>query len=396
MNQREHSTDDVSARLRHAVLRYGLPGSQSTPPDIDWRTVSPVALQRVSQWAVGQRLTGVWCELLAVAAAEAAGADVAAEAAAGDGDGGVVSAAGVLAAARATHSTQIRSALVCEATAVLVVEALAPAGVPVWLIKGLPVAHLDYPDPAWRTSGDVDVLVPRDALHAAVAALEARGFRRSEPAPRQGWEGRYGRAVMLRSEHDVEVDLHVAIVPGYFGAALDHRQLVEHHDTIDLGGVQCGVLGPAARLVGSSYAAVVSRGSTTRYLRDLAQQLLATEADWHRAVSLARTGDGESVLAAAVLEAVAAELVPADHPMAQWASGVVPSTRARRALQYAQQGRSAGWLADARSQVMALGPLDAARFLAGAAVPPRRVRVARGLTVGRQLRRGLRFARLKR
>jgi hypothetical protein len=380
MSQRDPLTDEVTMRLRTAVLRHGLPGVQPDCAGIDIGAVSPATLQHVAQWAMGQRLAGVWCDLLGELV----------------GGTGVQGRAGLLDAAHALHATQVRTALVCEATAARAVEAMAAAGVRAWLIKGLPVAHLDYPDPAWRSTGDVDVLVQREALHAAVVALEAHRFRRSEPAPRPEWEARYGRAVMLRSEHGVEVDLHVAISPGYFGAALDHAQLCAGQHTIDLGGVQCGVLDDAGRLLGSSYAAVLSRGPNARYLRDLAQQLLATGADWQRAAALARLGDGEPVLAAAVLEATEAALVPPDHPMVQWAGRVVPSARARRALHYAQQGRSAGWLADARSQVMALGPIDSVRFVCGAAVPPRRVRVARGLTVGRQLRRGLRFARLRR
>ncbi len=360
-------------RLQHAVLVHGLPDVGPTATlALDELTVPTV--QHVAQWAAGQQLAGVFVDLL-----QSIDVDRRFDA---RGVGLLIG--------------QMRTSLVCEATAVRVIEVLSAAGVDAWLIKGVPVAQIDYPDPAWRSTGDVDVLVARPQLHAAVEALGAAGFRRTEPPPRRGWEGRFARAVMLRSQHDVEVDLHVSIAPGYFGAALDHEMLVRDADRFTLGGVVCASLGGPARLLLSCYAAVLSRGSTHRYLRDLAQQLLVTGIDWRRSLELARSGDGESVLALAVTEAVGAGVVPREHPMAIWAATVSPSGRALLALRYADSGKGVGWIADARSQLMALSFLDGIRFVGGVALPPRGVRQGRGLTIGRQLRRGLRFARLRR
>ncbi len=365
--------------LQSAVLRSGLPLTEADH-ESDRAVVLGVLrsglaeVRQASRWAAGHHLLGGWCEFLAALEPDHP----------------------ELSAARAHHTTQLRAALVCEATAVRALECLGSAGIDGWLIKGLAVAHLDYPDPALRTSGDIDLLVAREQLQPAVDALAAEGFHRSEAAPRPSWEARYARAVMLRSPAGVELDLHVTLAPGYFGARLDHHQLVADAEHLDLGGVRCATLGAPSRVVGSAFAAVLSRGAPWRYLRDLAQQLLVSQADGARAAEVAQSGDAESVLATAVSMAVETGLVGGDHPMAEWACGVTPSRRARQALRYADAGRGAGWLADARSQLMALSFADGLRFVAGAAVPSKAVRSARGITLGRQLRRGIRFARLQR
>ena len=364
--------------VQQAALRDGLPSSDAehemTRAALAVLRDDPAGVRQMSRWMAGQHLLGVWCEMLAASMPDHH----------------------ELRLVHTQHVSQLRTALVCEATAVKALECLGAAGIDGRLIKGLAVAHLDYPDPALRTSGDVDLLVARDHLHSAVAALEAAGFRRSEAAPRRSWEARYARAVMLRSPSGVELDLHVTLAPGYFGARLDHSQLVADVDHIDLGGVRCATLGGPARVVGSAFAAVLSRGAPWRYLRDLAQQVAVSDVDVHRTVEIARAGDAESVLATAVTMAVAAGVIGEHHPMTEWARGVVPSRRAAQALRYAEAGRRTGWLADARSQLMALSFTDGLRFVAGAAVPSKEVRVARGITLGRQLGRGLRFARLRR
>lgn len=56
------------------------------------------------------------------------------------------------------------------------IRALAEAGIPAAALKGLHLAAAVYENPALRTMGDVDLLVPADQVDAARAALMAAGY----------------------------------------------------------------------------------------------------------------------------------------------------------------------------------------------------------------------------
>jgi len=328
-------------------------------------------------WAATERLDGLWC------AAATAGALRMSDAA--------------LAAGRAGHLELLRRAVTCEATGAEAVSALTAAGVPSWLHKGIAVAQLDHLDPARRSFTDVDVLVGRDHLLAATGALQRAGFMRVEAAQYEWWERRFARSVVLRSADGVELDLHATVATGWFGEVLDHAALCRGlGDPVVLGGVTCRGLTPSARFLVSCYAAELSRGPGLRYLRDLAQQLLVTECDWRGAVRLAGHERGDVVVARALLRATATLRLDRAHPAVQWALEVRPEGRAARALEHAESAEVHGWRSDARSALMAFGPIDRFRFLVGVVVPPREVRASRGWALRDQPRRAARFLRVGR
>jgi hypothetical protein len=297
-----------------------------------------------------------------------------------------------LQAARTAHLGALRVALACEATAVEVTQVLRAAGLQVWLHKGVAVAHLDHPDPGLRTFADTDVLVARRDLQRAVAALESARFVRAKPAHYPWWERRFLRGVGMVSPDGVEVDLHASLVVGWFGERLDHAALRGlGTDALELGGVQCSALGAAGRFLAACYAAELSRGPGRRYLRDLAQLILVTECDWRAAVRVARVGEGDIVIARAVVRAWDSLGLDPLHPVMWWASEVRASPTAARALQLAVAGLRDEWRADAKSSLLAYGPFDSARFLAGIAYPSRAVRDERGWSVRDEARRAAAF-----
>lgn len=278
---------------------------------------------------------------------------------------------------RDTHLREQHRTLLCEAAAAELSDLLAGHGIETRALKGLASARLDHPDPALRTFSDVDLLVRRVDLPGALGVLKHAGHRMVEATPARWWLHRYGRAVTLRGPVGVEVDLHAAIVVGYFGVRLDHDRLFDlGPDEIELGGTTVRALPLPARLLASAYAAVLSRGRHERLWRDLAAQVLGgSEDDWRAAVTLAGEAGGEGVLARAVAGMVAATGASAHHPIVDWAATVQPSERAAQALTWADAGETQGWRADARSTLLALPPWDRALFLAGAGVH----RVARRL-----------------
>ncbi len=278
---------------------------------------------------------------------------------------------------RDCHLAGLRSSLAAESTGAIAVSTLQRKGITPLLFKGLANAHLDYPDPSWRTFFDADLLVPRSDFARSIEVLMAAGFTRAMPPLRTRWERRFGRAAELRSPQGVELDLHASLSTGYFGGILDHDQLRADTVNVEIGGVRCAAFGASARLLISGYAMVLSRGAGLRLYRDFAQQLLVTGADWAEAVQLA--GEGDAVLAEAFTASCSSTRHRARGRRLGGARQASPT--ARRALEYAERAVDEGWSADARSAMLGMNATDRVRFLAGVALPSRSNLRARRRTI---------------
>ena len=253
----------------------------------------------------------------------------------------------------------LRSALAAEATGVAALEALRSGGIDAHACSRAsrrPTSTTTIPPS--RVFYDADLLVARRDLGSAVAVLSDAGFRRVSIAMRPSWERRFAAGGRIRYERGVELDLHAAIATGYFGQVLDHDLLRTDLASVHLGGGEYSAFGPTGRLVVSCYTIVLSRGPQLRLYADLARQLLVSGADWQLAARWA--ADGDCVIAEALRRL--GVLLDIDHDAIDWAGTVVPSTTARRALDYAVRAERDGWSADARSALLALtvdrsGPL---------------------------------------
>jgi hypothetical protein len=253
----------------------------------------------------------------------------------------------------------MRSSLAAEATGLAAIEALRAAGVEPFAFKGIAAAHLDYDDPSQRHFFDADLLVPRPDLARAIDALSAAGFRRNGPSIGRRWEHRFARAVELRFRDGVELDLHASLATGYFGWTLDHDRLRLDREEFDLGGIECSAFGPTGRFLISCYAVVLSRGPGLRLQRDMAQQLFVTGVDWKATAAVA--GEGEAVVAEALRRLNSR--TGTTHPAFSWAAHFPASPTASSALRLAERAATEGWSADARSTMLALGPVDRVRFI---------------------------------
>lgn len=74
-----------------------------------------------------------------------------------------------------------RQAMIWDLERDAVYRQLSRAGVPTVLLKGAALRLTAYHDPAEREFVDIDVLVPKAAIAAAVAALEERGYTLAPP-----------------------------------------------------------------------------------------------------------------------------------------------------------------------------------------------------------------------
>ena len=95
-------------------------------------------------------------------------------------------------------------------------RALAPTGVPVVLLKGTAYAAAGLPASVGRSIGDLDILVPRDALPEVERALLAAGW---EWVKEDSYDEEYYRRWMhelpplIHRERDRMIDVHHTILP---------------------------------------------------------------------------------------------------------------------------------------------------------------------------------------
>ncbi len=234
-------------------------------------------------------------------------------------------------------------------------RALDAAGLEHRVLKGAALAHLAYPDPAWRVFGDLDLLVPAARLHEAATILgPALDLERVEPELRPGFDDRFGKEAMLTGEGRPELDLHRTFVEGGLGLTIHLPDLFEPGQPFTLGDREFQALPAPQLLLHAAFSAVVGDwpprlGS----VRDVAQVLLVQEPDRDTVLAFARRWRAEPLLARALTTAwdlLEPEAVP---PLVDWA-------RARRT------SRRERWLLAAH-----LGPGRASsRRLAGLAVLP--------------------------
>ena len=115
-------------------------------------------------------------------------------------------------------------------------SAMAEAGVPTIVLKGPAVASTFYPDRAWRSYGDLDLLVAAADWRGACEVLVRRGFRRIIPEPRPGFDERFGKGASFEDARKLQVDLHRTLAMGPFGLWIDPGALArEHHRLPDEG-----------------------------------------------------------------------------------------------------------------------------------------------------------------
>lgn len=124
--------------------------------------------------------------------------------------------------------------------------ALASVDAPIVVLKGCAYLLAGTPNADGRDFADVDLLLPREALPSAEAALKARGWRATELTP---YDDRYYRdwahelPPMRHREREVEIDLHHAIVMPTSRLRFDSARMFEHLRRP--AGERFHVLGPA-------------------------------------------------------------------------------------------------------------------------------------------------------
>lgn len=232
------------------------------------------------------------------------------------------------------HSDAMQLCLLLEADLLHVAGILDHSGIACRVLKGPAFAHLDYPDPALRAFGDIDLLVRSKDYDAAVAALTAAGFKRKFTEVRAGFDHRFGKGACLRGPNRHELDLHRTFVMGPYGLTLDLDDVWGSVARFEIAGRAFDTLDAEQRFLHACYHAALGRTETrVTPLRDLAGMLQrrVNAVDVDRALELSGRWQSTAVVARAIALAWEVLALP-DDPLARWARAFTPSDRDRQAL----------------------------------------------------------------
>lgn len=227
------------------------------------------------------------------------------------------------------HVRLLHRTLAAEADLVVVARRLDAGGVDIRVLKGCATAHLDYGDPASRTTSDVDILV-RDADLARASEIVGDLVDRAATVPdrRASWTERYGKDRTVRLRSGGELDLHRMLVPGFHGLVDDHDWFA-NPESFSVAGTE--LLAPSAidRLTHAIAHAGYSDHVRYHSIRDVPVLLAEVEDDWREAVD--RHPRWRGLLARGV-EVVWEHFDLEPHPLREWAAMVEPDWRERVAL----------------------------------------------------------------
>jgi Uncharacterised nucleotidyltransferase len=280
-----------------------------------------------------------------------------------------------------------------EALVLALADELDDAGVPHRVFKGVALAHMVYKAPALRVFADVDLLVPTPDFGRAASVLEtALGADRALPELRPGFDERFGREVLLRS-NGLELDIHRTFVDGAYGLTVDLDDLFTSPRRFALGSREIPTLPPAQQFLSSCYAAAL--GDWPPRLasqRDVVQLLHADAPTADDVLALARRWRAEAVVARALCDAWAVLRPRFTPPLVDWARGFQP-TAFERLLLASYRGPARGFTAKAAAVLVVPGITDKLAYFRAVVLPQRIYLERRGLSPSDHWRRAL--ARLR-
>lgn len=203
--------------------------------------------------------------------------------------------------ARQAHIASMCKSVLLERDLLDTVHLLGDAGIPYRVLKGSAVAHLDYADPALRSFGDLDLLVPAEHFDRAAALFVARGDNRQFLSPRPDFDRRFSKGTSFITPSGRDLDLHRTFVSGPFGLTVHLPDLFETASPFTVGGETVFALGPEERFLHACFhAALGDIPPRLVALRDVAEILLHTSLSEERVRERCRKWRAEPVVARAV------------------------------------------------------------------------------------------------
>jgi hypothetical protein len=171
-----------------------------------------------------------------------------------------------------------------------VLDSFQAADIPVLTLKGPALSQQLYDDPGVRSSIDLDLLVPPEALEAAASVLQQQGYRIESPMAWLGARGLAGRMseVTFRGNDGVGVDLHWSSAPGDFPCQIPDEHLWSSVAFVSIAGRSVPVLAPECLLVYLCIHGTMHCWTKLRWLCDVAMLLTGDRAmNWEQVQQLA-------------------------------------------------------------------------------------------------------------
>lgn len=275
------------------------------------------------------------------------------------------------------HRQLMLQTLGLERRLLAIAGAFDGAAVEFVVLKGSALAHTVYPDPSWRSFGDLDILVRTEDWRKASSILRDLGLPRALPEPRPRFDERFGKASVHGGGGDIQVDLHRTLVLGAFGLWIEPDRLFDHTVEFRLGGRSLRRFDDTMLLLHACmHASLGLWPPLTLPVRDVAQVAWFGEIDWDQLVSRARQWRLGVVAQHAFR--MAEEMLGVPMPeTAKLVEGIKPRRRERRALEaYTTERRRRG--GTARGALVAIPGLRAKlAYLFGLLFPSRSFLAAR-------------------
>jgi hypothetical protein len=178
------------------------------------------------------------------------------------------------------------SYVVWSGTLKRVADALARGGIPLIVLKGAALAETIYDKPTLRPLADIDVLIRREQVPAALEVLQAAGYAPPGAAESEGYTLRFENelAVSSRNQFGVAIDIHWSLFDShYYQRTLSHDWF--WNSSVPLSGYAARMLGPEAQLLHlSTHFMVHHHGKGILWLYDIVRLLRHHDGslDWDR------------------------------------------------------------------------------------------------------------------
>jgi hypothetical protein len=172
-----------------------------------------------------------------------------------------------------------------------IVDVLESAGIPALPYKGPVLAQLAYGDVGLRRFGDLDVLVARRDVPAAIRAMGELGYRSLQPISERKLRAliRSGHDWALVDEHGNAVEVQWSVASRAHAVPRGVEALIARARTVSIGGREVRSLDPTDQVLVLALHGGIHLWVRLSWVCDMAQGLAVEGVDPDRALRLARS-----------------------------------------------------------------------------------------------------------